>query len=135
MMISPEPLVIGKNTIELHNISFCFHLFSVNHCIKVRLVLLCFLMNLWKVSLIAEGKTKLFKTFTPVACAKVSQVASAGLFTDVKYHEALFSVIQYLPECTIFGRGANIGGIQYATDASMYIISFSIFQIYSFVYV
>ncbi|CAF1495816.1 unnamed protein product [Adineta ricciae] len=52
------------------------------------------------------------------SCQKVLQVASAGLFTEVKYHEPLFSVIQYLPECTLFGRGANIGGIHSSGDSN-----------------
>ncbi|CAF4479437.1 unnamed protein product, partial [Rotaria sp. Silwood2] len=49
-------------------------------------------------------------------CQKVSQVASAGLFVEIKYHEPLFSVIQYLSECTLYGRNVNIGGIHYSGD-------------------
>ena len=46
------------------------------------------------------------------------QVGSAGLFVDLKYHQPLFSVIKYLPECTLFKRGEHIGGIQPNTDPS-----------------
>ncbi len=53
-----------------------------------------------------------------IACSKVLQVASAGLFVEIKYHEPLFSVIQYLSECTLYGRGIRIGGIQHTGDRS-----------------
>ncbi|CAF3451554.1 unnamed protein product [Rotaria sp. Silwood1] len=49
-------------------------------------------------------------------CQKATQVASAGLFVEIKYHEPLFSVIQYLSECTLYGRNVNIGGIHYSGD-------------------
>ncbi|CAF1455211.1 unnamed protein product [Adineta steineri] len=49
-------------------------------------------------------------------CSRVLQVASAGLFTEIRYHDPLFSVIQYLSECTLYGRGANIGGIHHTGD-------------------
>ena len=45
-------------------------------------------------------------------------VASAGLFVEIKYHEPLFTVIQYLAECTLYGRGARIGGVNYSGDPS-----------------
>jgi hypothetical protein len=61
---------------------------------------------------------KIQHIFHLLACAKVLQVASAGLFVEIKYHEPLFSVIQYLPECTLYGRGARIGGIQFSGDPS-----------------
>ncbi|CAM4766790.1 unnamed protein product [Rotaria magnacalcarata] len=50
------------------------------------------------------------------ACPKMAQVSSAGLFVETKYHEPLFSVIQYLSECTLYGRNANIGGIHCSGD-------------------
>ena len=45
-------------------------------------------------------------------------MASAGLFVEIKYHEPLFSVIQYLSECTLYGRGAHIGGVHHSGDPS-----------------
>jgi len=54
--------------------------------------------------------------FHLIACSKVLQVASAGLFVEIKYHEPLFAVIQYLSECTLYGRGTHIGGIQHTGD-------------------
>ncbi|CAF0762294.1 unnamed protein product [Rotaria sordida] len=52
-------------------------------------------------------------------CQKVSQVPSAGLFVEIKYHEPLFSVIQYLSECTLYGRNVNIGGIHYSDEDTL----------------
>lgn len=45
-------------------------------------------------------------------------MASASLFTEVRYHEPLFDATPYIPECTLFGRGASIGGIQFSGDPS-----------------
>jgi hypothetical protein len=53
------------------------------------------------------------------ACQQAIKLASAELFVDVRYHQPLFSVIPYLPECVLIGRGLNIGGIQYANDPRM----------------
>lgn len=52
---------------------------------------------------------------------KAVQVASAGLFVDLKYHQPLFSVIQYLSECTLFKKGDRIGGIEVGNDPSLFI--------------
>jgi len=73
---------------------------------------------LFFVQLFEINKQKIF-FFQSIACQKVSQVATAGLFVEIKYHEPLFSVIQYLSECTIYGRGDHIGGIQGSNERSI----------------
>ncbi|CAF0829530.1 unnamed protein product, partial [Didymodactylos carnosus] len=47
---------------------------------------------------------------------RVLAVSSATLFVEIRHHQALFSVIQYLPECTIFGKGNTIGGIEFTNE-------------------
>lgn len=64
-----------------------------------------------------ENQTKRIILFE--GCSKVIPVASAGLFVEIKYHEPLFTVIQCLAECTLYGRGARIGGVHYSGDPSM----------------
>jgi hypothetical protein len=81
------------------------------------------------------SKIKQNKFFIFIACSKVLQVASAGLFVEIKYHEPLFSVIQYLSECTIYGRGARIGGIQHTDDPSTSTICFPFEIILSYIYI
>lgn len=115
-MILLKQLVIGNILVELYSKKIEINLLLVNHFIKVHHVLLCFLMNQLRV--IKYFTKKISNIYYFIACQKVLQVASAGLFVEIKYHEPLFSVIQYLSEYTIYGRGARIGGIQHSGDPS-----------------
>lgn len=124
MMTSEKPSATGKS---IQRIDLDDHTILLDKCsIMVHLEHWCISMNRWKVmeDMLSDLVFVIVDVGIFSGCSKVIQVASAGLFVDVKYHEPLFAVIKYLPECALFGRGDHIGGVQFNNEPSLSWLSF-----------